>query len=246
MHTLTDTVTGRTVRAFQPWDDVIVVGGNRIRERAVVGGMYFSPGDVPRRLLPYGAEFTDSDLLCAPGRPGVHVVFPTVRDDNMVGHDFSRISECLDWGRVYHLSEVMPVIDPGLPGNQTIVTSFPLEDPEWSYPDDPYRFRERFLSLAHLWRHRVADSAFIREDWEPWCRLGILQRIVSMGKRAAPLIFEELDKNPYQWFHPLWMILGAMPNIPDHVRSRFWEVRRIWLQWGSVLGIYNQGNLSLE
>jgi len=61
------------------------------------------------------------------------------------------------------------------------------------------------------------------------------QRIIGLGPQAIPLILNELDRQPHQWFWALKAITGEDP-VPKSDRGRVAAMARAWLAWGDENG----------
>lgn len=92
--------------------------------------------------------------------------------------------------------------------------------------------RERFQRLAAEWkaqsRHmsNTAQMALLR----PY------QRIIGMGLPAVPLILEELQREPDQWFWALEAITEENPVSPD-TAGKVRLMAQAWLDWGKQRGL---------
>src|SRR5271166_1742121 len=87
--------------------------------------------------------------------------------------------------------------------------------------------RERFRRLADEWKERsrylsnTAQMAMLR----PY------QRIIGMGLPAVPLILEELEREPDQWFWALEAITEVNP-VPAEAAGRVRQMAQAWIDWG--------------
>jgi hypothetical protein len=92
--------------------------------------------------------------------------------------------------------------------------------------------RDRFHRLAAEWKERsryLSNSAQI-------AMLKPYQRLIGMGPQVVPLILEELEREPDQWFWALEAITEENPVPPEAVGN----VRRMaqaWIDWGKKQGL---------
>ena len=61
------------------------------------------------------------------------------------------------------------------------------------------------------------------------------QSIIGMGDPAIPLLLEELQREPDQWFWALEAITLENP-VPPEARGKIDEMARAWLDWGRQKG----------
>lgn len=91
--------------------------------------------------------------------------------------------------------------------------------------------RERFRRLADEWKEQsrflsnVAQIAMLK----PY------QRIIGMGWDAVPLILEELQREPRQWFWALEAITEADP-VPPEAAGKVRLMAKAWIDWGKQEG----------
>ena len=62
------------------------------------------------------------------------------------------------------------------------------------------------------------------------------QRIIGMGLPAVPLILEELQRDPDQWFWALEAITEEDPVQPE-VIGKVRLMAQAWIEWGRRQGI---------
>jgi hypothetical protein len=92
--------------------------------------------------------------------------------------------------------------------------------------------RERFRRLAAEWKEQsrylsnTAQMALLR----PY------QRIIGMGPPVVPLILEELQREPNQWFWALEAITDENP-VPPEAAGRVRLIAEVWVEWGKRNGI---------
>jgi hypothetical protein len=91
--------------------------------------------------------------------------------------------------------------------------------------------RERFRRLAEQWKEQsrflsnVAQIAMLK----PY------QRIIGMGWDAVPLILEELQREPRQWFWALEAITETDP-VPPEAAGKVRVMAQAWIDWGKQQG----------
>jgi len=62
------------------------------------------------------------------------------------------------------------------------------------------------------------------------------QQIIGMGAAAVPLILEELQREPGQWFWALESITEENPVAPEQA-GRVRAMADAWIQWGIDRGL---------
>lgn len=60
-------------------------------------------------------------------------------------------------------------------------------------------------------------------------------KIIGMGPEAIPLVLQEMQREPDQWFVALNALTDADPVPPEH-RGNFNQIVSDWLSWGRVNG----------
>lgn len=91
--------------------------------------------------------------------------------------------------------------------------------------------RERFTRLASEWKEgsrylsNTAQMALLR----PY------QKIIGMGPPVVPLILEELQREPDQWFWALEAITEEDP-VPPESAGIVPLMARAWVDWGRERG----------
>jgi len=96
---------------------------------------------------------------------------------------------------------------------------------------DPQRLRERFARLTAEWKEQsrflsnVAQMAMLRS----------YPRIIGMGWDAVPLILDELQREPNQWFWALEAITEENP-VPAESAGIVQEMTNAWISWGQARG----------
>jgi hypothetical protein len=87
--------------------------------------------------------------------------------------------------------------------------------------------RERFQRLAAEWKEQ---SRYLSNTAQ-MAMLKPYQRIIGMGPPAVPLILEELQRHPDQWFWALEAITEVNP-VPPEAAGRVREMAQSWIEWG--------------
>lgn len=94
--------------------------------------------------------------------------------------------------------------------------------------------RTRFRSLASKWKDETAfESTTVALVLHP-----SYQEIIGMGPDALPLILDELNREPAQWFWALRAISAEDPVVPRN-RGDVLKMRDAWLQWGAEKELWN-------
>ncbi len=97
--------------------------------------------------------------------------------------------------------------------------------------DDPGHvdIRELFRSLCDRWK----EETLVESSLTQIVTHGAYQRIIGLGPAVLPLIFDELEREPAQWFWALSAITGEDPAVgEDTVRGA--SVK--WLEWAAEHG----------
>jgi hypothetical protein len=97
---------------------------------------------------------------------------------------------------------------------------------------DPAALRQRFQRLAAQWK----EQARYLSNTAQMAMLPPYQRIIGMGWLAVPLILEELQREPDQWFWALEAITEENP-VPPEARGNVRRMAQAWLEWGKQKGI---------
>src|SRR5438874_1322915 len=92
--------------------------------------------------------------------------------------------------------------------------------------------RERFQRLAAEWKGKSRHLS----NTAQMAILDPYQRIIGMGWDAVPLILEELQREPDQWFWALEKITDESP-VPPEAAGRVRLMAQAWIEWGQRLGI---------
>ena len=99
-------------------------------------------------------------------------------------------------------------------------------------PAQVARIRPRFQRLSAEWK----DSSRYLSNTTQMVMLPAYQRIVGMGWPAVPLILEELQREPDQWFWALEAITEHNP-IPASLAGKVTEMAECWIDWGLEQGL---------
>ena len=62
------------------------------------------------------------------------------------------------------------------------------------------------------------------------------QKIIGMGPEAVPLILEELQREPDQWFWALEAITDEDP-VPPEAKGKVRLMAEAWIEWGKQRGL---------
>jgi hypothetical protein len=89
---------------------------------------------------------------------------------------------------------------------------------------------EKFRRLAAQWKER---SRYLSNTAQ-MAMLPSYQRIIGTGTPAVPLILQELEREPDQWFWALEAITEENP-VPPEAAGRVREMAAAWIQWGRGL-----------
>jgi hypothetical protein len=96
---------------------------------------------------------------------------------------------------------------------------------------DDFAIEERFRRLATEWKEQsrylsnVAQMAMLK----PY------QRIIGLGLPVVPLILEELNREPNQWFWALEAITEQNP-VPPEAKGQVRLMAQAWIEWGKQQG----------
>ena len=91
--------------------------------------------------------------------------------------------------------------------------------------------RERFLRLAAEWK----DQSRYLSNAAQMALLRPYQRIIGMGHSVVPLILEELQREPDQWFWALEAITEENP-VPPEAAGVVKLMAQAWVDWGREQG----------
>jgi hypothetical protein len=90
---------------------------------------------------------------------------------------------------------------------------------------------ERFRRLAREWKEQ---SRYLSNTAQ-MAMLQPYQRIIGLGLPVVPLILEELNREPNQWFWALEAITEQNP-VPPEARGKVRMMAQAWLEWGKQQG----------
>src|SRR5438552_2342256 len=91
---------------------------------------------------------------------------------------------------------------------------------------------ERFHRLAADWK---AKSRFLSNTAQ-MALLRPYQAIIGMGMPVVPLILEELQREPDQWFWALEAITEENP-VPAEAAGNVRQMALAWIEWGQKRGL---------
>lgn len=86
---------------------------------------------------------------------------------------------------------------------------------------------DRFRRLADEWKEKSKHLSNTARMVMP----RPYQRIIGMGREALPYIFEELRREPDQWFWALEAITEENP-VPAEAAGKVHLMARAWIEWG--------------
>jgi hypothetical protein len=92
--------------------------------------------------------------------------------------------------------------------------------------------RQRFQQLAAEWK---AQSRHLSNTAQ-MAMLRPYQKIIGMGWEAVPLILEELQREPDQWFWALEAITDESP-VPPESAGKVRLMAQAWIDWGKSRGL---------
>ena len=92
---------------------------------------------------------------------------------------------------------------------------------------------ERFQRLAAEWKEQ---TRFLSNSAQ-MAMLKPYQRIIGMGPPVAPLILDELRREPDQWFWALESITEQDP-VPPEAKGKVLLMAQAWVKWGEQQGIF--------
>jgi hypothetical protein len=87
--------------------------------------------------------------------------------------------------------------------------------------------RDRFQRLAAEWK----SQARYLSNTAQMAMLAPYQRIIGMGLPVVPLILEELQREPDQWFWALEAITDENP-VPPEAAGKVRQMAQAWIEWG--------------
>jgi hypothetical protein len=91
--------------------------------------------------------------------------------------------------------------------------------------------RRRFERLSREWKETARHMSNVAQ----MAMLDSYQRIIGMGWEAVPLILEELQREPRQWFWALEAITEENP-VPDDAAGVVRKMADAWVEWGKQQG----------
>jgi hypothetical protein len=97
--------------------------------------------------------------------------------------------------------------------------------------DSEGELKKRFFILAENWRTETMFTSSLTERvLNP-----SYQQIIGIGPVAIPLILQELQREPDQWFWALQSITGEQPAKPD-IEGDICALADAWIAWGKGNG----------
>jgi hypothetical protein len=93
------------------------------------------------------------------------------------------------------------------------------------------RDRERFRTLADRWKRDTSHLSNVLTI----IKHPAYREIVEMGEGVIPLILEDLEREPADWFPALTMLTGENP-ITEGIAGKVLEMSRAWIDWGRNRG----------
>jgi hypothetical protein len=100
-----------------------------------------------------------------------------------------------------------------------------------SIASTPATIRDRFERLTAQWK----DQARYLSNTAQIALLPAYQRIIGMGEPVVPLILEDLQREPDQWFWALESITEENP-VTSEIAGRTMSMADAWIQWGKQRG----------
>ena len=95
----------------------------------------------------------------------------------------------------------------------------------------PTGIESRFQAFAADWKDR---SRYLSNTAQ-MAMLAPYQRIIGMGMDAIPLILQELQREPDQWFWALEAITDEDP-VPPEAKGKVALMAQAWIEWGKRRG----------
>jgi hypothetical protein len=92
--------------------------------------------------------------------------------------------------------------------------------------------RECFQRLAAEWKEQSRHMS----NTAQMAMLRPYQKIIGMGFDAVPLILEELQREPDQWFWALEAITDENP-VPPEAAGKVCLMAQAWIDWGKQRGL---------
>lgn len=94
---------------------------------------------------------------------------------------------------------------------------------------------ERFRRLASEWKEQ---SRYLSNTAQT-AMLKPYQKIIGMGWSVVPLILEELQRTPDQWFWALEAITDENP-VPRQAAGNVRLMAQAWVDWGMRRGLLKE------
>jgi hypothetical protein len=96
----------------------------------------------------------------------------------------------------------------------------------------------QFQDLVCEWKKATRHLSNMNER----CRHPAYQEIIKFGRNVLPLVFEEMRREPDDWFPALRQLTGENP-VSRNARGNLKEMTTAWLQWADEHG-YSQHSLT--
>lgn len=91
---------------------------------------------------------------------------------------------------------------------------------------------QKFNILSETWKHDTGDYSVTHFIvMHP-----AYQEIIGMGDKALPLILQELENEPRQWFWALKAISGYDP-VKKSDKGNIRKMKNVWVKWGKEHGV---------
>ncbi len=110
-----------------------------------------------------------------------------------------------------------------------------MNTPSVATASAPADIRERFQRLAAEWKEQ---SRYLSNTAQ-MAMLKPYQQIIALGWPAVPLILEELQREPRQWFWALEAITDENP-VPSEAAGKVRLMAQAWIEWGKRQGHLKQ------
>ncbi len=94
-----------------------------------------------------------------------------------------------------------------------------------------------FYRLTAIWKTATVHLSNITEK----CSHPAYERIIAMGTDVLPYIFEELDREPDDWFVALRALTGVNP-VPSQSRGNLKGTIAAWFEWAKDHGYFSSDN----
>ena len=89
-----------------------------------------------------------------------------------------------------------------------------------------YSTKYIFNKLKKKWK----KDTLILSSLSAICGHPSYKEIITLGWEVVPILIEELEHCPDQWFMVLIQITGENP-VPSHHRGKIYEMAKDWITW---------------